>query len=189
MYEDREWMRVRFEDRRMTFAEIAAEAGCALRTAARWIHIHGIPVPSASERREQRGNTPRGERSPRWKGGRPRCACGEPRAYYANGCARCHDRSGANNPRWVGDAVGYAQAHRRVKALYGNAGRHPCVECAGPAAHWAYDHADPDERRDPDEGYYSLKIEHYRPMCVRCHKRFDMAQIRRRRQCGNTERP
>jgi hypothetical protein len=176
-------MRVRFEDRLMSFAEIAAEAGCGQRTIARWMHVHGIEVPTAAERRERRGTDQRGERNPRWKGGPPRCACGAVKGFYAKTCMACRDSTGDRNSRWLGEAGGYIQAHVRVKSARGAAREHKCIQCGARAAHWAYDHGDPGERTDPDEGPYSLKSEHYRPMCVRCHKRFDMAW---RRECSIT---
>ena len=74
-----------------------------------------------------------------------------------------------------GDDVGYDAAHRRVRVAHGSAVSHSCVDCGQQAAHWAYDHLDPDERRE-QELPYSVKIEHYQPMCVRCHKRFDLAR-------------
>lgn len=82
------------------------------------------------------------------------------------------DMAGANNRGWRGDAVSTDGAHRRVRKARGPASDYPCVECGGPAKEWAYDHLDPDERHHP-HGPFSLKIEHYQPMCVRCHRHFD----------------
>jgi hypothetical protein len=74
----------------------------------------------------------------------------------------------------VRDDVGYGAAHWRVYAARGSASGRTCSGCGGSAAHWAYDHADQDERAS-DRGSFSLDIGHYRPMCVPCHKRFDLA--------------
>ena len=70
----------------------------------------------------------------------------------------------------------YGAAHDRVRRLRGPASDHRCVDCDGAAAHWSYDHRDPDERRSATiKGCppYSLNPEHYEPRCARCHRRFD----------------
>lgn len=86
--------------------------------------------------------------------------------------ATCGDKA----IHWRKDDVGYGGAHGRVRADRGPASTHPCeLGCGRPAYHWSYDHADPDELRDDSLGvYYSTKVEHYRPLCVPCHKRFDL---------------
>ena len=71
------------------------------------------------------------------------------------------------------DDVGVSGAHLRLRKDHGPARDHACVDCGHPAAHWSYDHTDPDER-DSDKGPYSVKPEHYQPRCVPCHKRFDL---------------
>ena len=74
--------------------------------------------------------------------------------------------------------VGYPAAHDRVRQGRGSASGHACVDCAGPAAHWSYDHRDPDELLDDGVKYggvkYSANVDHYEPRCVPCHKRFDL---------------
>lgn len=70
----------------------------------------------------------------------------------------------------------YEAQHQWLKKTRGPARSHRCVECGGRAAHWAYDHQDPDELLGPTHGRflkYSTKAEHYQPMCVRCHWAFD----------------
>lgn len=62
--------------------------------------------------------------------------------------------------------VTYAGAHARVRAERGNAYDHPCSE-------WAYDHEDPEEHVAPEGLTFSLKVAHYRPMCLPCHRSFD----------------
>lgn len=181
VYEDREWMRVRFEDRMRTFREIAAEGGCSLRTVARWMHIHRIAVPASTVRRAERGTVVSGSAHRNWKGGPPRCDCGKRKDYASRTCMGCRDFSGSNHPNWRGDGIKNPQMHGRVVALRGLAQTHRCAHCGGPAAHWAYDHNDPDEKPD-SEGPYSLDPAHYMAMCVGCHKRFDMAYLRRMRR-------
>jgi hypothetical protein len=80
------------------------------------------------------------------------------------------------------DDPGYRAAHRRVARSKGPASRHACP-CGAPAAHWAYDHQDPDQRIGQagaeGEGLpYSLDPSHYRPRCVPCHKTEDLARLK-----------
>jgi hypothetical protein len=186
LYEDREWIRVRYLDLGMTLREIAADADCGLRTIARWMTIHGIETSTSIEQRRRRGTLPTGKDHPRWRGGRstPHCQCGRRMAKEAKTCIHCRDYWGERNPRWLGDTVGYAQFHWRLQQLRGAARAHPCITCEAPAAHWAYDHRDPEERYEHGEGYFSLDPGHYQAMCARCHKRLDLDQLRRRRANG-----
>ena len=74
------------------------------------------------------------------------------------------------------DDAGYPAVHHRVRRDKGTAASHACVDCGKEAAHWSYDHRDPDERRDEENGLaYSLYSIHYEPRCVPCHKSFDMS--------------
>lgn len=110
------------------------------------------------------------------------CDCGNERLANAG----CLNREGARNTCGVEGAhmrryVGYGAAHERVRRSRGDARSHPCVDCGAPARHWAYDHSDPDEMTQ-DVGSkslvaYSVKVEHYDPRCVPCHKRFDLGRI------------
>jgi len=47
-----------------------------------------------------------------------------------------------------------------------------CLHCGEQASEWAYDHQDPDERISA-RGAFSDKKEHYIPLCVSCHRKFD----------------
>jgi len=88
--------------------------------------------------------------------------------------------SGADNSEWVGDAVGYAGVHHRVRTIRGSARDHQCSHCqVERARHWAYDRSDADERSSP-RGPYSVDPMHYLPLCVPCHKNFDLGERRRR---------
>lgn len=82
--------------------------------------------------------------------------------------------TGELNPFWRGDHVTYSGAHMRVRAVRGPAAAQTCP-CGVAAAHWAYDNADPDERIHRDGRRYSADPDHYRAMCVSCHKLFDLA--------------
>lgn len=81
---------------------------------------------------------------------------------------------GAAVKAWTGDAATSGGVHQRIKKLRGSARHWCCSDCSCPAAHWSYDHSDPDEKIDPVRGPYSLDLDRYQPRCVRCHKRFDM---------------
>lgn len=86
-------------------------------------------------------------------------------------------RSGAGNPNWKGDALGYFGAHERIQRRRGPAKNYECVDCGGRAQHWSYNHSDPDEKFEPlDTGgfaVFSLDTSRYDPRCVKCHGRFD----------------
>lgn len=81
--------------------------------------------------------------------------------------------SGATNPNWSGDDVTYYGAHLRIRATRGPASTHACKDCGGAAAHWSYNHQDPNERTDSKLGRYSGSPCFYEPRCVPCHSRFD----------------
>jgi len=83
-------------------------------------------------------------------------------------------------PGWTGDEAGYKTVHKRLKRERGLATDYRCEHCGGKAAEWAYDHADPDERTDPNhQGCpYSLNLDRYVPLCATCHRRFDRAHAK-----------
>lgn len=83
---------------------------------------------------------------------------------------------GDAHPQWKHNNIGYGTAHERVRGYRGPASGYLCCECGAQARQWAYDHADADERAS-DLGPYSVNPAHYRPMCVPCHKRFDLALV------------
>lgn len=85
-------------------------------------------------------------------------------------------KRGPDNGMWRGDQIGYGAAHDRVKRIHGSASQHKCADCPAQAAHWSYNHDDPDELRAP-QGAYSHKADHYSPRCVPCHKRFDLERV------------
>lgn len=100
---------------------------------------------------------------------------GDPLAFIAPS-----DRNvqrGETHHAWTGQDGTYAAAHQRLKVSLGPASTYPCVDCGSTAAQWSYNRDDPDEKQDA-KGPYSLKADHYRPRCVSCHKRFDLAHIR-----------
>jgi hypothetical protein len=173
LYEDAEWMRDAYEVRGLTFMEIAIEAGCGLRTVARWMRTHDIEARRAWPR-------PTGEHHHRWKGGPKPCPlCGGRMSYGSATCRHCRDRSGSASPKWRGENAEYTAIHYRLLAQRGRPSEHACVECAGKAEEWAYDHSDPEERRNRvgrDDGPYSFDLFRYRPMCKRCHRQLDLGR-------------
>ncbi len=81
------------------------------------------------------------------------------------------------HPSWRGDDVGYQGAHIRVYRRRGLASAHVCG-CGAPAADWAYDHTDPNEKMGPDraggsELTYSADPDHYLALCRPCHRALD----------------
>lgn len=89
-------------------------------------------------------------------------------------------QSRESHPQWKGHAVSYGGAHRRVYRERGRATDQICP-CGSKAAHWAYDHADPDELTELTPGgirYYSPDPTHYVAMCVPCHKKSDLTHIK-----------
>jgi cytochrome c553 len=111
-----------------------------------------------------------------------RCDCGNVKALglpnlLSGATVNCADRENHLDPRHKGEDIGYDGAHNRVKAIKGSASQFPCAECGGPARHWAYSHADAAELRMTHGRQagspYSANPDHYAPMCVKCHARFD----------------
>lgn len=102
-YTEREWLRVRYEDRQMTLRQIASEAQCALRTIARWMDTHGIPTRDNIT--AIRLSSRRGSSNANWKGGNLCATCGRPKGGRASRlCWPCHiaQRSGPGNSNYKG---------------------------------------------------------------------------------------
>ena len=57
----------------------------------------------------------------------------------------------------------YDNRHKAIYRVRGKAADYPCVECAGTAREWAQVHGT--DGSDPHD--------HYRPMCVKCHRNYD----------------
>lgn len=76
--------------------------------------------------------------------------------------------------RWTGDDATYNAIHQRLRKAHGPAKAHACITCGKTAQHWAYDHEDPNEKRDEKGRPFSVDPNHYRPMCKTCHRRFDV---------------
>jgi hypothetical protein len=71
--------------------------------------------------------------------------------------------------------VGYLTAHSRVRRTYGDPKHYPCV-CGEPAAQWAYIGGEDGRMTDTVGGTvlsYSLSLDDYIPLCVKCHIKHD----------------
>ena len=90
---------------------------------------------------------------------------------WTNGDLLLHYATPTTHPPRQPDCS-YNAAHQRLKTDRGRAAGQACQHCGSPADQWSYDHLDPDERQS-DQGAFSLKPEHYRPLCYSCHTRFD----------------
>ena len=77
---------------------------------------------------------------------------------------------GEGHPAWKGDEVGYMAVHQRLRRGRGPAKSHQCIDCGKQAAHWSYDHSDPNPKIDEKNGPYSTDLDRYHPRCRPCHK-------------------
>ncbi len=66
----------------------------------------------------------------------------------------------------------YGTIHNRVTRERGRAALLPCADCGGQAAHWSYDHGDPNELQSR-QGPYSVNTDYYSPRCWKCHQALD----------------
>lgn len=161
--------------------DIQAQGWCQMHYY-RW-HRNGSPGEGARRLREAKGTCrmPDCERTDAGPG--QLCAVHVSRLRRTGDPAKViapHERAvrtGEDHQGWTGDAATYGAVHQRVKAAHGSAKSHPCALCGTTvAAHWAYDHLDPDEKSS-EQGSYSTNLIHYVPMCVPCHKQHDLAVI------------
>ena len=84
--------------------------------------------------------------------------------------------TGRDNWMWSGDEASYRAVHGRLRKQRGRAQEHTCVGCGDQAKQWSYTHDCPNEKQS-DEGPYSVDLGRYQPMCVPCHKAFDLRKI------------
>lgn len=109
-----------------------------------------------------------------------RCDCGRERTVTAGDLNRYGDAvtCGHRPTHRRADVAGYSGAHQRVRNDRGRVQEHQCINCGAQAAHWSYNHDDPDEfyavGLSAAPVAFSLKSNHYSPRCVPCHKRFDL---------------
>lgn len=67
----------------------------------------------------------------------------------------------------------YMTAHDRVRKVKGKASAQKCVDCGGPAAHWSYNHRDPQQIVTESGTAYSFNPDYYEARCVTDHRIFD----------------
>src|SRR6266487_1240358 len=179
-YEDADWMNEAYVIRGLSLRQVAAEAGCSLRTIARWMKVHGIATRTAAPPPVRAG-----KEHPRWRGAAICPGCGGLKSRgKTRTCIKCRVRRGADNPKWRGDEAGYTAIHYRLNAARGKPSEHSCARCGKAADEWAYDHADPGERRNGigrDDGPFSLDLARYMPLCKRCHRQLDNGRAADRR--------
>lgn len=89
------------------------------------------------------------------------------------------NRLSERDPKHV---VTYYGAHVRTRTLRGHANLHACVHCGECAAEWSYMHDDPDEVIDDRGISYSQDPYHYQPMCIKCHRNYDLDFIQHKRK-------
>lgn len=93
-YEDRDWFEARYIGQCMSLRDVAAAAGCSLRTAARWRALHGLPARGPGERIRPRLPLDGSVRHD-WKG-RTICPdCGRRKSYSGARCRACKCRTEA----------------------------------------------------------------------------------------------
>ncbi len=115
-----------------------------------------------------------------------RCDCGSVTSVSSNDLRHGHVKScGCRRVVRQDGPVGYNAVHDRLTKDLGPAANRLCVDCGEPAAHWSYDHSDPEELTDPRLGWaYSLDHSHYLARCNSCHRRLDARHARLRTRAG-----
>lgn len=77
-------------------------------------------------------------------------------------------------PRPVPVPYNWRTMHTHLEREQGKARRRKCTYCGAQARDWSYNYEDPDVQYEPgNEMPFSLKLEHYIPLCSSCHHRLD----------------
>lgn len=111
--------------------------------------------------------------------------CGDRTAHRSGKAHPMYGKRGEHSGNWKGNTIAYTSAHARVKAEHGSASDWRCAcGCGRQANEWAYLGTDPEPKvsTHPDSkgALYSPDPEHYAPLAMDCHKRFDVWQAQRR---------
>lgn len=98
---DRDWVRKKYLKEKLSIRRLAKAANCSLRTAARWLDVHGIKTRSSKQGRLLIDIN--GSSNPNWRGA-SRCSCGKSKDRSSKKCAGCYSNQirGASNPNWKG---------------------------------------------------------------------------------------
>ena len=91
---------------------------------------------------------------------------------------------GADHPNWVGDDAKYETVHWRLRVVRGAPNR--CEHCGvadDRSYQWALDwDVVTDLRYGARKGDpYSVNLDQYIPLCLPCHRKFDLANAKRRK--------
>lgn len=97
------------------------------------------------------------------------------------GCAWRQRVRDSNARRKKGEFITYTAMHLRLSQQRGPARTFWCLQCDSRADEWAYDDQDESELFSEKGHRYSLKPEHYIPLCVPCHRKIDGAATQSRR--------
>ena len=131
------------------------------RTDNRLVNISWGTRADYERAKEQRGTRHRGPQSPRWKGGKPHCACGKVVSYDHRMCRACAEklpRHGEHSPKWRGDAVGPIGARTRARNAFPLGGT-ACQRCGIAAT----------LRHHRDRHPTNNRPENIEFLCTRCH--------------------
>lgn len=83
---------------------------------------------------------------------------------------------GEANHNWKGDGISYFTAHDRLRRWRGPASE--CVRCSSSGPYqWAYDRENAKKRLVENGMPFSPDVNDYIPLCVSCHKLFDLSMI------------
>lgn len=115
----------------------------------------------------------------------PTVTCGVRGAHRSGKAHPMFGKLREESGNWRGDSVAYTSAHQRVRAEHGPASGWRCAcGCGRQAEEWAYLGTDPEPKlsthADSLGSLYSTNLEHYAPLAMTCHKRFDVWQAQRR---------
>lgn len=125
----------------------------------------------------QKGST--ASKSPRWKGGRPKCPICNKILNYGSSYCRLHSFTverkeairrgregieGSKHPNWKGDEAGYRAIHRWIQKRFGKPTQ--CEKCGkvGNRIHWSnFNHK-----------YRRVRCD-WSALCAKCHRHYDIS--------------
>lgn len=175
-YKDEEWLREKYNEKRMSQREIAEIAGCSHETIRRWMKKYDIRVRDSSERIETQweGNKERRQRAAEnmMKNVRPEAPQikhGEHRPETIEKMSEA--KVGEKNPVWVGGyegEYGHTWPRMREKALERDG--YECQVCGAEEQLHVHHKLPVRTFEDPDEAHYMVNLV---TCCVSCHPKLD----------------